>query len=288
MDADDRRRRVARTAEISRARTAEINLYDPPIPDEQVSQVRSYLGHLQRFSLDYYLDLARITRLLQPPVTMRWQDIGWIFADAHTSDIIVTLPTLTKLDLWFHEHTPHADFLSQLPLLTTLKLDCRHSPMDMPRRFAILAEPLLASLLPCTGLNELDLNCGFSSEQVGTLLATLTKLRRLKLYVKLKTLQCLASGPATQSLEHLSLYQHTSLPHSELVHMYALQGLRSLSIDQVFESVDEDTLDSLCPPTQLFPRLTQLFCQWHDDEWEWDSVDERGPSYEWMQQRLTL
>lgn len=51
---------------------------------------------------------------------MRWQDIGSSFANADTGAVLVTLPTLTKLDLWYDEPTPHVDFLSQLALLTVL------------------------------------------------------------------------------------------------------------------------------------------------------------------------
>lgn len=140
----------------------------------------------------------------------------------------------------------------------------------------------LASLRPCVGLTELDLACGFHSAHVSTLLAKLTELKKFKLWGALETLQCFASGPATRTFQSLSLCQFSLLLPSELVHHHALKGLRSLDLSNVIDPLGDATLNSLCPPSAIFPRLTMLECLGGAGE-----AKASGSSFEWMQLRLT-
>ena len=82
-----------------------------------------------------------LARLLQPPVTAQWQDIGPVSADNSTGEVLLGLQSLTKLDLHFGRHISQVDFLSQLQHLTTLHLDC-HQWGDV---WLIPAGALLAS-----------------------------------------------------------------------------------------------------------------------------------------------
>ena len=247
----------------------------------RLDQIRSLFGHLRRFSVGR-METDDLARLLQPPVTAQWQDIGRVKADARTGDLLLRLPTLTTVDLRYAQATAHVGFLPHLPHLNALTLDCYST------------EALLASLQLCTGLTHLDLNSGFHPAHWTALLDKLTKIKKLKLRGrKIKqTLECFATGPVTESLQELTL-EHLDLPPSELSHLSALRRLRTLRlISCSFPRRRDATIDSLSPPTRLLPALTELFVQWRvaDDEYgdvEWEYRQRRGASYEWMQQRLT-
>lgn len=247
------------------------------LSEQQVAQCRSSLAHLQRIDLGQ-LNSKRLAMLLQPPVTARWQAIGTVRVDRSTGDTLLTLPTLTTLDLWLLASVLHADFLSKLPLLTTLHV--RNGKV-------VAAESMLRSLLPCTGITELDLDCVFSSAQVSTLLATFTKLRKLTLRGALHSLQCFSSGPVTQTLEELNLSMRDTMPLSELPHLFALKCLRSLRLWRCFTSpLDAATIAGFSPPCSSLPLLTQLDACWPNSPSQWTIVKRKGPSFEWMQKRL--
>ena len=245
----------------------------PNLSHTQVDQIRLSLGHLQRFNLGWiHPDI--LGRFLQPPVTARWRDVGQLSCYERTGDLLLTLPTLTKLDLKYMEDTANVDFLAQLPLLTVLSLSC--SPLDYH------VDALSASLAACTGLTELSLSCGFDSAHWSALFNKLPMIRKLSIDSRgrLETLRCFAAGPITQSLEDLTI--RGELPPSELSHLSGLRRLRTLHLEHRFSSrLDDATIDSVSPPTPLLPALTKFFYQWCAGEW--DSQQRRGPSFEWMQ-----
>ena len=249
--------------------------------DAQINQIRLALGHLHRLSVGSMAD-GQLARLLQSPVTAQWRDIGFVRADARTSELLLRLPSATELNLSYDENTPHVDFLQQLPGLAVLTLDC-HKWSDRNSWF-IPADTLLASLVRCRGVTELSLCCGLNSAQWTALFAKLPlKQLTIRRCESLETLACFATGPITQSLEVLTL-EEVYLPPSELSHLYALGRLRTLRLAcSLSLRLSAATLASLSPPTPLLPSLTLLCYQWRMVE---DSVDRRGPSFEWMQARL--
>ena len=92
------------------------------VSDTQAMQIRSSLGHLQRIDLGS-MGSNMLARFLQPPLTARWQDIGRVCADARSGELLLGLPSLTRLHMACSELTA-CDFLSQLPCLRSLGLYC--------------------------------------------------------------------------------------------------------------------------------------------------------------------
>ena len=134
-------------------------------------------------------------------------------------------------------------------------MDCRDDAAGLGV-WHISTDALLASLVLCIGLTELNPSCGFKSAHWSALLAKLT-LRKLSiLRGTLETLQCFAVGPIAQSLEELSI-EHVTLAQYEIPCLYALRCLRTLSC--CFTSpLDDSTLADLTPPTAFLPSLTKL------------------------------
>ena len=250
----------------------------------QLNPIRSSLGHLQRINIGS-METNMRARLLQPPVTAQWQDIGTVDAGPLTGDLLLRLQTLTKLDLCYMQRTAHVDFLPQLALLATINLDC-----DSNVGWLIPADARLASLQLCTSISELSLRCGFKSAHWSALFARLT-LKKLTINGgDLETLGCFAAGPITQSLDELGEYD-VALPQSELDHLLALSRLRTLHLAYAFSRrLNDAAIDSLSPPTAYFPLLTKFSSWWRSphDDFEDEGVERRGPSYEWMQARLTM
>ena len=177
------------------------------------------------------------------------------------------------------EDPAHVGFLSQLPLLASLKLECSSG-----RAWHIPADALLASLLRCSGPTELSLTCGFKSAHWSALFAELT-LKKLTIRAgELESLQCFAAGPITQSLEELTL-REINVPPSEVRQLYSLRRLRTLHLYYCFSPrLDAAVVDVVSPPTSQLPALTKLVYQWQISE---DTQVRKGPSFEWMQARLT-
>ena len=163
-----------------------------------------------------------LARLLQPPVTACWQDIGLLSADEDTGELLLRLPSLTALEFCYDENITHAEFLPQLPLLTALDLSC-----DRRDELLLPADPLLATLVRCSGLTELGVASAFKSAHWSALFAKLP-LKKLTICRagELETLRCFAAGPITESLEKLTVID-LDLPLAELAHLSALRRLRS-------------------------------------------------------------
>ena len=256
----------------------------PLLTAAQLDQIRSTLGHLQRISAGL-MNTDQLAGLLQPPVTARWRDIGSVQAGERTGQLLLTLQTVTNVDLRYTDDTAHVDFLPQLLLLAALCLDCYSYDREA---WTIPADAVLVSLLRCDCLTELNLTCGFNSAHWSTLFAKLS-LKKLRIHggacCALATLECFAAGPITESLEELSL-DSLALPPSELPHLYQLRRLHTLHLDSCFSPrLDEATVDSVSPPTPLLPALTELFHACCTAEHGWSFVVRHGPSL-MMQQQL--
>ena len=253
----------------------------PVLSAAQISQIGLSLGHMQRFFAGW-MDSDSLARLLQPPVTAQWQDIGHLRADERTGDLLLRLPTLSKLHLYYISDAADVDFLSQLPFLTDLGLHCRPMGNDEAGQnpWSVPADAVLASLQLCHGLTELYLQCGFNSAHWSALLSKLTNLKRLTIRGgQLETLQCFATGPITQSLQQLTI-RDLQLPPSEVSHLYALHRLRTLYLIYCFGSpLNAATLARISAPTRLLPALTELRHGWRSAGKNND-VHRRGRSFE--------
>ena len=239
----------------------------------QLDQIRSSLGHLHRFGVGG-LTADELARLLHPPVTACWQDIGhvdaWVErpqAADRIGDLVLTLPTLTKVHISYPGDPPNVHFLAQLPQLTALNLNMYGS--------SIPADELVASL-------DVSLTCRFQSADWSALFAQLP-LKKLKSGrgENLESLRCFAESPITESLEELTI-EYLAAPASELVHLSALRRLRKLQLDFCQATrLDDVTLDSFFPPTPRIPTLTSM--SHHGVRLR----ERQGPSFESMQQRQT-
>ena len=266
------------------------NAAGPSLTPSLLDQIRSSFGHLDRLSVGL-METDDLARLLRPPSTARWRDIGYVRADERTGELLLRLPFLTKLDLLYGLATAHVDFLSQPQLLTSLQLDC-YKPGDdeadgVQQAWFIPAGAVAASLVMCTGLTQLDLDC-LNSAQWTALFAKLTKLKKFELLRggTMETLQCFAAGPTTESLEEL-IIRNLELPPPEVSHLYALRRLHALELECCFSTrLDDATIALLSPPSALLPALTKFTHTWRIADREWDYVERQGPSFEWTQQRL--
>ena len=224
----------------------------PDLTEPQLEQIR-LLGHLRQVDIGYLTPNA-LACFLKTPINARWQHIGRVRGDAHTGELLLRLPSLSKLDISYAKDTvTQIDFLPQLPQLTMLNQHCTTVPADA----------VLTSLLLCDGLTDLSLECGFDSSHWCSLLSHLPKLRRLQLRHadKLTTLECFAAGPITQSLEELVM-EYVRLPPAEVSHLYKLRRLRTLRLENCFSPPLADaTIASFSPPTALLPALTEFFCR---------------------------
>ena len=257
----------------------------PQLTDIQVDLIRSSLGHLRHFS-DGWMTSDVLARFLKLPVTARWQDVGRVIGDARTGELLLRLPSLTKLD-FLSDNEPELvfDFLPQLPQLTVLHMEF-YDTEEVP----FPANDLVASLLQCISLMDLSLKYEFTSEQLSCLFAQLKAKGLKKLAIRrgaIETLRWFAAGPIAQSLEELTI-EFGDLPPSELAHIYGLRRLRILRLNGCFSPrLDDATLASLSPPTSLLPALTELFHPCENADGEWVHIERRGPSFEWMQERRT-
>ena len=200
-----------------------------------------------------------------------------MYPGARIGELLVRLPSLTRLELYCSQAIAYVGFLPQLPRLTVLKLDC-YVYKWADGGWSIPADAVFSTLSLCTCIIELDLGCGFNSAHWSALFA---KLALKKLTIRrgaIETLQCFASGPITHSLEELIIGGQTlDLPPSELSHLYALRRLRTLQLQSCFSSRLEDAmLDRIFPPTPLFPALTELIHMWETAQGERESRERQG------------
>ena len=119
----------------------------PKLSGAHWDQIRSSLGHLQSIDVGT-MTAEKLARFLRPPVTARWRDIGFVYADARTGDLLLQLP-LTRIDLAYYEDPVRLDCLPQLLLLTELNLhfneddeyarmSSKHGPFSRTRCWLLL------------------------------------------------------------------------------------------------------------------------------------------------------
>ena len=230
-----------------------------------------------------------LARLLQPPATACWQDVGTVWTDLQTGDLLLRLPSLTNLTLFFIENAVQVSFLPQLPRLISLDLECHDPHEGVQQAWFIPADAVLASLLLCPDLTELNTTCGFNSAHWTALFDKLTKLKKLRINGSLESLQCFTACPIAESLEELSLWGELHLSPSEISRLYGLRRLRSLFLESCFTPhLSDAMIDNLSPPTPILPTLTYLSIRWRTFFGALKEVDRKGPSFEWMQQQWTL
>ena len=261
----------------------------PSLNGTQIERIRSSLGHLHRFSVGW-MNSDDLARFLQPPVTVRWRDIGCVGVTTRTGELLTRLPTLTKLVLAYQRGSAPVDFLPQLSCLTVLHLNTElPSAWGEPQAFAIPADAVLASLVPCNDLTELDLHCGFTSAHWSALFAKLTRIKKLTMTEgALESLECFAAGPITESLEELIIREVThsaahpfEMPASELSHLYNLRRLRILDLSGCFASqLAPIAMAKLSPPTPVLPALTTLNVRGRDAPNQFASAKPQGLSFQ--------
>ena len=252
----------------------------PKLTSAQVDQIRMSLGHLHHVSIFELMDTDRLAGLLQLPVTARWQDIGHVAGEPRTGELLLRLPSLTKLVLIYTRTAAHVDFLPQLTRLTALDLDC----FDSGGNSVVPADAVFSALLRCIGLTELLLRCGFNSAQWSALLA---KLPLKKLMLVGEQIDTLRSFEAGHSLQDLSVRELLVSSPSDLSHLSGLRRLRTLEL-YTPKRVEDTVFDILAPPTSLLPALTKFVHHWWNNKYAfWECRERQGPSFECMQQRLT-
>jgi len=238
------------------------------LSDKQVAELRA-LGHLDEVQISP-MTKPLMCRLLATPHTLRWR-----YFDGFTCITEEMAPLLTSLPLRILEgrlDTPNCDFLAQMPQLTKLLL-------HYYGRVTMDAERVLSALGQCVQLRVLSLQAPkaaflpFTSAQLGTCLARLSRLRSLRISSLggLTTLACLTQGRLPRTLTSLILCGFDRrLPLAEWRHLLQLSALRSLSLWGVFdEQLSAEDQALLTPPSQspLLPQLANFRCKWETPRW---------------------
>jgi len=232
----------------------------PLLSDAHVAELRS-LKSLEVFKVDR-LDTPLLSRLLAPPHTLRWQELGGLWNLSEDDAALLVSQPLCTLDARLA--MPHADFLLQLPQLQTLKFSSAGTvPVDSGR--------ILQAVGSCAALRKLTLEdragefgMHFTSAQLSGCVASLSNLRFLQLdgATELTTLSFLSAGNLSRTLTELYLYNFPRrIPHNEFEHLLVLQELCALSLHNVFDlPLSAADLALLAPRTQspLLPHLTNF------------------------------
>jgi len=237
---------------------------EPTMSKAQVGELRT-LSWLESVYIDWKLDASLLHHLLAPPHTMRWRELFRLpdITDSVAS-LLVSLP-LRALTATLR--MPHADFLEQLPQLTSLNLRVAAVPSDTAR--------ILRAVGACAQLQALYLTDGFSenelqhnSAQLGACLSRLPRLEKLMLSsaTALTSLEFLAQGSLSRTLTELRLSNFAPrVSLSELPQVLQLRALQSLELCNVFDaplSASDQLLFQ--PPIQLehMPQLTSFEHRW--------------------------
>jgi len=232
----------------------------PRFGDAHVADLRALVQlHTLAFNR---VNTPLLRRLLAPPHALRWQELGGLWQ--LTKDDAALLVSLSLRTLYANLAMPHADFLLQLPQLTTLRLSAAgQGPPDTER--------ILQAVGTCAQLRSLTLEDSESvnmlhlrSAQLGACLTRLPNLQELDLSgaTELTTLSFLEVGSVRGTLIKLFLLDFSHrMPLSELQFVLQLRELQSLAVWDVFDApLCAADLALLTPPTQspLLPRLTKF------------------------------
>ena len=242
------------------------------LTDAHVDSIRR-IASLESLSIEG-MDLPLLTRLTRRPHTLRWRRITsetgevLIDNDNEAREALWSLPSLQFLRARLVGNT--ADFLSHLPQLTSLHLDCY--AIESASQPEILARGLRA----CALLTHLHLRAGYlTSQLLEQCLCCMSRLQRLELWSqdRLVSLRFLSSSPGlASSLLSLELNICLNLHPSELRHLDALQSLIDCRLHECFGCRLRDAeLASLTPPSARLPRL-QTFEYTHEF-WTWRSLE---------------
>jgi hypothetical protein len=184
------------------------------------------------------MDDELLARLLAPPHSLRWQEL-WGFGDV-MEEYVPLLLSLPLRKLRARLAMEHADFFTQLPHLTELRVDSAFTvPLDSARVLqAVGSCSRLWTLSLCGGTKATDLR--FSSADLRVCLSRLPHLSDLQL----------SSAAGLDLLSFLSEVAHfratltelcvsdvePPLPVSELDHVLCLTKLRHLFLMDAFEA----------------------------------------------------
>jgi len=236
--------------------------------------------------LDCKLSPAEFDRLTHMPHQMQLQRCSVpVPFDGQCCGAVTRLPSLTELVVYLQ--CKHADFLSQLPNLTDLRVGHWGFGNAVPVLDCARVLRALSSLHRLTSLSlwgdELDDSGGMqaTSEQLAECLPQLPLLRSLTLsnQAQLESLEFLKTGPVTRTLTSLELKNfHMRLPVEELQHVNALSALETLTLENVFdEPLAESTQQLYRRPSRLLPSLRWMQHSWRplpEDEDEDDEEEE--------------
>jgi len=196
--------------------------------------------------------------LLAPPHQCQLTDLQAACHSQAEAALLASLPTLTRLQqLGFP--LPHADFLTSLPALTTLRIVfAGGNQVDVPR--------CLAALQTCTRMQELTMHSTcfhVTSTQLASCLQRMPLLHTLSLgrCQGLQSLAFLSAGSLRSTLTALRLSECAPrLPLTEMQHVYALRHLRELELsDRLFSSaLHFPQLRFHTPPSPLLPQLEEF------------------------------
>ena len=227
------------------------------LSDAQVDQLRALL-QLQELNVPALTPLLR--RLLRQPHDLQWQELSLPHPlDDEAAALLPQLPSLTDIDCL--AACSRFDWLCGLPNLRHV-----HLAFNSTAKAAGFADSLVAGLQHCANIEILRLDTygcvDLTATQLAELLPRLPLLRDLSLQgLSIDSLSFLSLPPLTNQLSRLDLYGCRRLPLSELRHVHALGGLKTLELFSSFVAPLDDHAQSLLePPSALMPQLEQFFC----------------------------
>ena len=226
---------------------------DGSLSDAQADELRT-MPRLHHLSLSF-MTTDTLYRLLRQPHDLQWQQLPLLRPlDDEAAALLPQLPSLTKIGAVVG--CERFDWLRGLPNLTEVSLYLR---VHDAGRCASLVDGLRG----CTNIEILKLvDCpDLTAAQLSDLLPRLPRLQSLSFnYLDIDSLAFLAQPPMTDQLSSLTLWGCSDLPLSELHHLHALRGLKTLHLVASFTEWMDDHSQSLYkPPSLLLPRLEE-FC----------------------------
>ncbi len=177
-------------------------------------------------------------------------------------DALVTLPTLTRLDL-SQSTCSHIDVVASLPQLRSLAFG---SVLDDESFAALDWSRIATALRSCVRLTELRFHCyKLTSEQLASILPAMPLLQTLSFRwtIGFNSLSFLRSGTLPTTLVSFSLCHCTpQLSPVELDQLHVLQALQTFRIVDVFDrELEEQQLEQLRVPSLLMPALRDFYCR---------------------------
>jgi len=168
---------------------------NPRVTDANIDELRA-LGHLQSLTVDR-MDEALLCRLLAPPHTFRWQELGTgppgpLYVSKNLAPLLAGLP-LRRANICLLASMPRADFLASLAQLTVLRLEAAGSRHAETGR-------ILQAVGECAQLRELCLcdnpsrgGFHFTNAQLGKCVARCPVFRSLSCISRLLWDHCPSS-----------------------------------------------------------------------------------------------